>query len=381
MARKRRGRGEGSVYQEPDGRWTGVIRFGYTAAGKRRRKKVHGATKQEVLAKMRSLPGQLAGEPCKLKVGEFLTRWLENTAKERVGETTYLRYTQVVNNQISPHIGGIFLTKLSALDVEDFYAGLKRNGVPPAARRQAAVVLTNALRHAVKLNVIPSAPTAGVTKPKLVGREMRVLSDEGAKAFLAAARRSRYYALFALAVATGMWRGELLGLHWPDVDFDGALVTVRKTLVMVKEEFVLKEPKTKSSRRTIAVPLFALDALYEHRKKMVARGLVDRAVFCNYRGGYVRGYNLLRDSFKPILVRAGLPVMRFHDLRHTHATALLSKGHPVKAVSQRLGHSDVGTTLRVYAHVLPEDDSKLAGALQAMYAWEWLPLALQRSKA
>jgi integrase len=116
------------------------------------------------------------------------------------------------------------------------------------------------------------------------------------------------------------------------------------------------------------VPAFALDALHEHRKKMVARGFVDRAAFCNCRGGFVRGYNLLRNSFQPIQARAGLPKLRFHDLRHTHATALLSRGHPVKAVSQRLGHSDVAITLRVYAHVVPADDAKLAGALQAMYA-------------
>jgi integrase len=102
--------------------------------------------------------------------------------------------------------------------------------------------------------------------------------------------------------------------------------------------------------------------------KMVAKGFGDKPVFCNCRGGFIRGYNLLRCSFQPILVRAGLPRIRFHDLRHTHATALLSKGHPIKAVSQRLGHSGISVTLRVYAHVLPNDDAKLAGAVQDMYA-------------
>jgi integrase len=356
------------VYQEPDGRWTGVISFGYTPTGKRRRKKVHGVTKQQVLDKLKKLPGQQAGEPCKLTVGEFLTRWLENTAREKVGPTTYPRYKQVIENQIAPYIGGLRLAKLSALDVEDFYAEMKRKGVPPASRRQAALVLTNALRHAVRLKMIPSTPTAGVMKPKLGEREMRVYTEDEVKVFLAAARRSRHYALFALAVATGLRRGELLGLHWPDVDFEAGTVTVRRTLVMVGQEFILKEPKTKASRRTVTVPKFALEALHEHRKKMVARGFADRAVFCNCRGGFVRGYNLLRNSFQPILVRAKLPRIRFHDLRHTHATALLSKGHPIKAVSQRLGHSDVSITLRVYAHVLPADDAKLAGAVQAMYA-------------
>jgi integrase len=351
-----------------DGRWTGVISFGYTPAGKRRRKKVHGATKQEVLDKLRKLPGQQTGEPCKLTVGEYLMRWLENTAREKVGPTTYPRYKQVIENQIIPYIGGLSLVKLSALDVEDFYAEMKRKGVPPASRRQGSLVLTNALRHAVRLKMIPAAPTAEVTKPKLAEREMRVLTDEEVKVFLAAARRSRHYALFALAVATGLRRGELLALHWPDVDFDAGTVTVRRTLVMVGQEFILKEPKTKASRRTISVPAFALDALHAHRKEMVARGFADRAVFCNCRGGFIRGYNLLQNSFQPILARACLPKLRFHDLRHTHATALLSKGHPIKAVSQRLGHSDVGITLHVYTHILPSDDAKLAGALQRMYA-------------
>jgi integrase len=368
MQRKRRGRGEGSVYQEPDGRWTGVISFGYTPDGKRRRKKVHGATKREVLDKLRKLPGQQTGEPCKLTVADYLTRWLENTAREKVGPTTFPRYKQVIENQISPYIGGLSLAKLNALDVEDFYAEMARKGVPPASRRQAALVLTNALRHAVRMRLIPSSPAAEVTKPKLADREMRVLTTNEVKVFLTGAKRSRHYALFALAVATGMRRGELLALRWPDVDFDTGTVTVRRTLAMVGEQFLVKEPKTKASRRTITVPLFALDALHEHCKKMVARGFADKAMFCNCRGGFIRGYNLLRNSFQPILARVGLPKLRFHDLRHTHATALLSAGHPIKAVSQRLGHSDVGITLRVYAHVLPTDDAKLAGALQSMYA-------------
>jgi integrase len=100
---------------------------------------------------------------------------------------------------------------------------------------------------------------------------------------------------------------------------------------------------------------------------MLSWGFLDKPVFCSCHGGYLRGYNLLQNSFRPILTRAGLGKLRFHDLRHTHATALLSKGLPIKAVSQRLGHSDVGVTLRVYAHVLPSDDAKLAGALQTMY--------------
>jgi integrase len=356
------------VYQEADGRWTGVVSFGYGPAGKRRRKKVHGQSKTEVLDKLRQVQGRGVEEVSKDTVEQFLTRWLENTAREKTGPTTYARYKQIVEHQLVPYIGPLVLSKLSAFHVEDFYAEMKRRGVANGSRRQAALVLTNALRHAVRLKLLASNRASEVPKPKLDPREMRVYTEEEVKTFLAAARRCRHFALFALAVATGMRRGELLALHWPDVDFDAGTVTIRRTLVMVGPEFILKEPKTKASRRTITVPAFALDVLHEHRKKMVARGFADRAVFCNCRGGFIRGNNLIVFSFWPILARADLPRIRFHDLRHTHATALLSHGLPIKAVSQRLGHSDVGITLRVYAHVLPTDDAKLAGAVQGMYA-------------
>jgi integrase len=197
---------------------------------------------------------------------------------------------------------------------------------------------------------------------------MTIMTDDQVRQFLEAARRSRYYALFALAVATGMRQGELLALQWPDVDFENNTVTVRRTVLRVKGRHVVKEPKTKASRRTIIVPAFAMNALHEHRKKIMAKGFVDRPVFCSLQGGIMSAQNLRKKTFKPILQRAGLPDMRFHDLRHTHASTLLSKGKSIKAVSRRLGHSNVTTTLQVYAHVLPGDDLALAETVQTMYA-------------
>jgi site-specific recombinase XerD len=112
-----------------------------------------------------------------------------------------------------------------------------------------------------------------------------------------------------------------------------------------------------------------MNALHNHRKKMVTRGFIDRPVFCSMQGGIMSAQNLRKKTFKPILARAGLPDMRFHDLRHTHASTLLSKGKSIKAVSRRLGHSCVTTTLEVYAHVLPgDDDLALAEAVQTLYA-------------
>jgi integrase len=369
MARKRRGRGEGSIYEEADGRWTGVVSFGINpATGKRRRRKVHGKTKQEVQAKLRELQGKGPGEPCRLTVGQFMTRWLENTAREKIGEGTYERYKRIVDQRIAPHLGGLRLADLTAFHVEDFYADLKRKPVGAASRHQAGMVLSTALKHAVRLRLIPANPAAEVAKPRPEEREMTILTDEQVRVFLTAACRSRYYALFALAIATGMRQGELLALRWPDVDFENNTVTVRRTVLRVKGRHVVKEPKTKASRRTITVPAFAVDALHAHRKKMLARGFADRPVFCSLTGGTMSAQNLRKRTFKPILARAGLPDIRFHDLRHTHASTLLSKGKSIKAVSRRLGHSNVTTTLHTYAHVLPGDDLALADAVQQMYA-------------
>jgi integrase len=369
MARRRRGRGEGSIYLEADGRWTAVVSFGIDPiTGKRRRRKVRGTTKQAVQNRLHELQGKGPGEPCRLTVGQFLTRWLENTARENIGENTYERYKRIVNHRLIPRLGGLRLADLTPFHVEDFYAELKRAAVGAPSRHQAGMVLVTALRHAVRLRLIPANPAAEVAKPKLQDREMVILTDDQVRVFLAAARRSRYYALFTLAVATGMRQGELLALQWEDVDFVNSTVTVRRTVLRVKGRFVIKEPKTKASRRTMTVPPFAMDALHLHRKKMVARGYADRPVFCSLQGGIMSAQNLRTRTFKPILERAGLPDMRFHDLRHTHASTLLSKGKSIKAVSRRLGHSNATTTLHVYAHVLPGDDLALANTVQQMYA-------------
>lgn len=192
------------------------------------------------------------------------------------------------------------------------------------------------------------------------------------------------YALFAVALGTGMRQGELLGLRWDDIDFEKGTVAVQRSLAQLRGQFVLKEPKSKRSRRSVALPRFALDALRDHRAAMLKEGNIAAPVFCTRTGQFIGKSNLIGQVFKPAVRRANaaaaskaeaagvtpevLPDIRFHDLRHTHATTLLSKGHSLKAVSQRLGHANVELTLRVYAHVLPTDDQKLADSLDKMLA-------------
>src|SRR5262249_40686941 len=162
------------------------------------------------------------------------------------GESTYERYRRIVNHRIIPRLGGLRLADLTPFHVEDFYAEMKRTAVGAASRHQAGMVLSTALKHAVRLRLIPVNPASEVARPKVIEREMTILTDDQARQFLTAARRSRYYALFALAVATGMRQGELLALQWADVDFENNTVTVRRTVLRVKGRHVVKEPKTKA---------------------------------------------------------------------------------------------------------------------------------------
>jgi integrase len=180
-----------------------------------------------------------------------------------------------------------------------------------------------------------------------------------------------------------MRQGELLGLQRNDIDFQCGVVTVARTLATVQNKFVLKEPKSTRSRRTIKIPAFVTTALQTHRAAVLAEGNIANPICCTRSGQFITKRKLTRQGFRPILKAANaaamkraaeenaepaiLPAIRFHDLRHTHATMLLTRGNSVKAVSQRLGHASIEITLKHYAHLLPEDDNALANDVQRMF--------------
>jgi integrase len=388
MARSRPGRSEGSIYfRETDKQWVGSVSLGYDGTGKRKRRVVYGASKKEVQEKLQRLQnGALTGslaDAGRLTVGEYLDRWLQNTAKNKVRPTTFARYEALARIHLKPILGGVQLGKFQTVHVEDCYAEMERKGATAWTRKMAGTLLGNALRHAVRLKLIPHNPAADIIKARPEEKEMLFFTEPQARHFLESARSHRLYALFALAIGAGMRQGELLGLQWTDIDFDKSSVTVGRTLSQIKGEVVLKEPKSKRSRRTIALPRFVMDALREHRHAMLKEGNIAAPVFCTSSGNFTQRSNLLTKMFKPLVRRANqkateaaarnntepalLPEIRFHDLRHTHATTLLARGHSIKAVSQRLGHASIEITLKVYAHVLPTDDAALADGLEKMF--------------
>ena len=212
-------------------------------------------------------------------------------------------------------------------------------------------------------------------KARPAEREMKFMTDAQAKRFLATANGQGLYPLFVTAVATGARQGELLGLQWADVDFDKGALDIRRSLAWVKKEPVLKEPKSKAGRRTVTLPPFALTALLDHRTEAFKAGQISAPVFCTRTGNHLDKKNVLR-SFKNVVAKSNKantshdPIpkgIRFHDLRHTHASCLIAAGHSIKAVSRRLGHGLIEITLRVYAHLMPNDDEKLAAGVEALF--------------
>jgi integrase len=236
----------------------------------------------------------------------------------------------------------------------------------------AGMVLTNALNQAVESELISVNPAAKVKKARPVVREMQVFTAEQARLYVEATKVYRLHALFVVALGSGLRQGELLGLDWADIDFERGTVSVKRTVW----RNVVSEPKSARSRRTIALPLTALAALRDHRAKMLAEGNIKAPVFCTKSGRYASGANVRAKMHVPAIRRANrlqaqvdrdaapLPEIRFHDLRHTHACLLLADGSSIKAVSQRLGHESIEVTLKHYAHVLPNDDAKLAEGIE-----------------
>jgi integrase len=337
---------------------------------------VYGATKVEVQAKLRELQKQAdAGtlpDPSTLTVGGFLGRWMETVGRTKRG-TTQDRRRIYVEQHILPFLGSIRLGRLGLVHLEAWLVDLERAGRSDWTRHQAATTLGTALKRAVTMKLIPFNPAADLVKPRPREREVEVLTEDQSRRLLAASAGHRLHALYVLALTSGMREGELLGLHWPEVNLTAGTVAVVRTLKARKGGgFTLEPPKSRRSRRTLDLPRCATEALHAHRRAMQAEGHDVRTgpVFVTGKGTFLGKSNLIRQVHRPLLARAGLPAIKFHALRHTHASTLLARGRNVREVSERLGHSSPELTLRVYAHLMPGAGRETARVLDQVFGGE-----------
>ncbi len=367
---KRRKNGEGS----PRLRANGYYEIRVTLADGKR-KSVYGKTQDEALRKKHELEhADDHGLPIldeRQTVGQYLTSWYE-MVKTQVKASTLRPYRNDIELRLIPYLGKTPLTKLTAQQVQLLYSRLIDTGTHPKTVYDCHGVLHQALDDAVKHGVLLRNVTDMVTPPRVPSPGMYVFSLEEIRRFLDQVHGDRWESLYILAFATGMREGELLGLRWQDIDSPNRTLHVRMAVTETDDNrFILAEPKTVYSRRAIALPEQATQALLDHWKRQIAESEQmgehwhneQNLVFPNGFGTIMIPHNIAKRSFKRHLDAIGMSRdVRFHDIRHTHATQLIILGVNIKVVSERLGHADVTTTMRTYAHVLPHMQQAAADA-------------------
>lgn len=315
--------------------------------------------------------GMVGTAPKSLTVSQYLDTWLR-TVQDSVRPQTFRTWKSHVKHW-KETLGNIPLIELTPLDVQRALTQLVPK-LSSSSRRTIFTVLRVAAKQAVKWGLVGRCPTDGVRLPANTPREMQVWNEEEIQRFLQAAKRTRCYSLFYTALTTGMRLGELLGLTWDYVDFDRREIVVQKTLLMpIKGEPVWQEPKTPRSRRRIPIDEGTVRVLQQWRKKQVEERLRAGPAWHDYNlvfttsNGRPLDFGFVAGRLKATAQRAGVPKIRFHDLRHTHATILLRQGIHPKVVSERLGHASVALTLDTYSHVLPDTQREAVTALERVF--------------
>lgn len=339
--------------------------------GKRRKhwETIRGA-KAEAQTKLRQTLEAVEGgryiKPSRLRVGEWLEQWCDSYVTMHCSLRTADSYRSEVCRHLIPALGAIPLTQLQPQDLQDYCAhalsqgridgsgGLSRRTVQYHHR-----ILSEALSHAVKMGLLGRNVAEAVDPPSPEHKNMAVLAPEDIPKFLQVAKETRHYTLFYTALHTGMRLGELLGLRWCDVDLDLAFLSVVQSRYKRSGVCKMVQPKSLRSRRRIAMtPSLAL-LLRQYKGDQQAERILlgsplrDSDLVFSHPAGNPLDRSVVSHRFAKVLQRAGLPHVRFHDLRHTHATLLLKEGVHPKIVSERLGHASIGITIDTYSHVLP----------------------------
>ena len=312
----------------------------------------------------------------RLSTEAFLEDWLQSIVHS-VRPRTWHRYAEYVRLHVIPTLGRTTLHLLSPREIQALYSSKISQGLSPRSVLHLHRVLHRALGQAQRWGVVDENAAALVDPPRPEPRDMRALSPEEVRRFLAAASGSRLEALYILAVTTGMRQGELLGLRWRDVNLEARSIRVTGSLQYVPG-FGLRvsAPKTARSRRHVLLSEYAASALVLHRRRQnaeqadVPKWQDNDLVFPNRLGRAMYATNLLDRSFACLLEHAGLPRVRFHDLRHTAATLLLGQGVHPKVVSEMLGHTNTAITLDLYSHATPTMQEAAAGAFDRLFQSE-----------
>ncbi|WP_030217045.1 tyrosine-type recombinase/integrase [Streptomyces sp. NRRL WC-3626] len=380
-----RANGDGTIYQRKDGRWEAA---GYVLApgNTRKRVRVYGTTRNDAMTKLtekiaasnRGLPVATADST----VSAYLMYWLDGVAVHHLRENTHTRYGAAIRLHLNPGLGGKKLARLTTRDVRTFLDGLRttcqccaqerdtdrrrccaigqccEKRLSPLTVTYVHAVLKSALEHAVREDELPRNVARNVKTTTPRPRRFQPLTAAEARQLLQAADDDRLHALYELALRTGLRKGELLGLHWEDLDLHGGTATIHRSLQRTRSQgLTVLHTKTLASERRIALPTECINSLKIHQEQQQEEHQTagtswthNGLVFTTPKGRPLDPGNLTR-RFRRLLHGAELRTIRFHDLRHSTATLLLEQGVDLVVIKELLGHAHIGVTAGVYAHV------------------------------
>ena len=376
---KRRPSGDGLIRKRADGRWEGRIVIGHKNDGAPMYKSLFGKTQKEVLGKLHDAIETYRGvdltEDSRMTLGEWMDKWLDEYMIFTLREGTLASYRSMTRNQVKPHLGRKPLSSLTTAEMQKFYNKIKREGrirEHPIYGRELAdsmvrgvhMMLHEALDLAVKERLIVKNPTNGTTVPKCNYPEKQVLDDDQLECFITALDDyPEWRDFFYTEVMTGLRRGEICGLKWSDVDFAESKLRVQRSVSNGKSgALVIGETKTETGKRVIVLPPSLREMLRRRRVEALNEWIFYNPLNPNEPMNPSAAYGKL----KVILKNAGLPLVRFHDLRHTFATHAMKGGVDPKTLSGILGHTNASFTLDTYTHVtsdMQKNASEIVGKM------------------
>jgi len=353
--------------------WTIIVDVGKDpVTGKRKQlsqtfKGTHKEAERELSHILTMIESGKGVKPIKLTLGQYLNQWLDEYAKVNTTPRTYQRYKEIVRDNLIPALGSIPIMDLKPYHIQSYYTKALESGRKDGKGGLSAKTVTHyhrvlfeALKYAVKHEMIFRNVAETVTPPKPKAKKITVIDSQGVNRLLEAVKDSFYYPIFYAAVYTGMRRSELLGLRWQNVDLDFLTISVTETLHRLNDSsYFYGEPKSKRGKRSIAISPSVALLLREYKAKQQADRLLlgvqltDNDLVFSMPDGSPMSPHAVTWAFVNLRNKLGFAGLRLHDLRHTHATLLLKQGVHPKVVSERLGHSTVGITLDTYSHVLP----------------------------
>lgn len=345
---------------------------------------------------LRSLDTNQYVDPTKMKVREFLEEWIK-TMRSQVSPKTYERYAEIVNYYLIPSLGSSQLVKLDPPSIQKAYTGWetdgrrdrKKGGLAPRTRLHIHRILRSALKHAVRMRLIGYNPADFVVAPRAKKAPVSTLTIEQSTVLLNALKNTypHLYWPVLLALSTGMRRGEICALRWKNLDFEKKTVRILESVEQVGTNIRFKAPKTEK-KRSVILPDYAFEELRAWKEKQ-ASDLAKLGVkasedtfICgrSWDGGLVKPCSLTGEFRTVIRNIPNFPIVRFHDLRHSHATQLLEQGIHPKIAQERLGHSSITTTLDLYSHVTETMQNDAAEKLDAAFRGASRPKKLNSPK-